>query len=339
MLKLFEEYKIKNMTLRNRIVMPPMCNYQAGHDGLPLFFHYCHYGVRSQGGAGLVIVEATGVTPEGRISDHDLGIWSDSHTEGLRQLTEICHKNGSKIAIQLNHAGRKSEVPGKIPLAPSAVAFSDDSPVPEELSLAQIKEIAAAFAAAARRADEAGFDALEIHSAHGYLIHQFLSPITNRRTDEYGGSLENRTRFLKEVLTEVRKVWPGQKPLWIRVSASDYAVGGVTVNMIVDIIKSVRSYIDIVHVSSGGLLPLGVRSYPGYQVPFAAKIRKDSGLPTIAVGLLTDENLSEEILQNGRADLIAVGRQLLADPYWPIRIAVKNNIPGYVPKPYERAFR
>ncbi len=339
MLKLFEEYKIKNMTLRNRIVMPPMCNYQAGQDGLPLFFHYCHYSVRSQGGAGLVIVEAAGVTPEGRISDHDLGIWSDSHTAGLRDLTEICHKNGSKIAIQLNHAGRKSEVTGRIPLAPSAIAFSDASPVPEELSIAQIKEIAAAFAAAARRADEAGFDALEIHSAHGYLIHQFLSPITNRRTDEYGGSLENRTRLLKEILTEIRKVWPGQKPLWIRVSASDYAVGGVNVNMIVDIIKSVRSYIDLVHVSSGGLLPLGVRSYPGYQVPFAAKIRKDCGLPTIAVGLITDENLSEEILQNGRADLIAVGRQLLADPYWPIRIAVKNNIPGYVPKPYERAFR
>ena len=319
--------------------MPPMCTFQADRNGFPAFFHFCHYGARSQGGAGLIIVEATGVTPEGRISDQDLGLWSDEHTAALRELTDNCHKNGAKMAIQLNHAGRKSEASVCQPLAPSAIVFSDAYRMPEELSLPQIKTIVSAFQAAARRADEAGFDAVEIHGAHGYLIHQFLSPLTNRRKDEYGGSLENRTRFLKEVLIAVREVWPPEKPLWLRVSASDYAQGGIDVEMMVEIIRPIRPYIDLVHVSSGGLLPAGVHSFPGYQVPFAEKIRKDCGLPTIAVGLITDENLSEEILQNGRADLIAFGRKLLRDPYWPIRIAMKNNIPGYVPKPYERAFR
>jgi len=338
-MRLFEEFKIKNLTLKNRIVMPPMCTYQTCEDGFPNEFHYCHYGVRSQGGAGLIIVEATGITPEGRISDQDLGIWSPDHVASLRKLSDICHNNGAKIAIQLNHAGRKSESLVRVPLAPSSIAFSDEFRLPEEVSRAQIEDLISSFSDAAVKADAAGFDAVEIHGAHGYLIHQFLSPLTNRRTDEYGGSLENRTRFLKEVLTAVRAVLPPEKPLWVRISASDYAEGGIDPEMMVVIINMIRSLIDMVHVSSGGLLPITVSSFPGYQVPFAEKIRRDCHVPTIAVGLITEENLAEEILRNERSDLVAMGRQLMRDPYWPIRTAVKNNIPGYVPKPYERAFK
>lgn len=338
-MRLFDEFKINSLTLKNRIVMPPMCTYQAGEDGFPNEFHYCHYGVRSQGGAGLIIVEATGITPEGRISDQDLGIWSPDHVACLRKLTDICHNNGAKIAIQLNHAGRKSESIVRVPLAPSSIAFSDEYRMPEELSRVQIEDLISSFSAAAVKADASGFDAVEIHGAHGYLIHQFLSPLTNRRTDEYGGSIENRTRFLKEVLTAVRAVLPPEKPLWVRISASDYAKGGIDPEMMVEIINMIRPLIDMVHVSSGGLLPISVSSFPGYQVPFAKKIRRDCHVPTIAVGLITEENLAEEILGNGRADLVAMGRQLLRDPYWPIRTAVENNIPGYVPKPYERAFK
>jgi len=336
-MKLFEEYKVKGMTLKNRIVMPPMCMYQATSDGLPSSFHLCHYASRALGGVGLIIVESTGVAPEGRLTDHDLGIWNDDQIAGLKRIVDACHANGAKIALQINHAGRKSTSSARQPFAPSAVRFDSDYRMPEELTKTQIGEIVAAFKAAAGRANTAGFDALEIHAAHGYLVHEFLSPITNRRTDEYGGSLENRVRFLKEVLAAVRSVWPEEKPLWIRVSARDYQEGGIDGEMMVQIVNMIKSSIDLVHVSSGGLLPIEINDYPGYQVPLSEKIRRECGKPTIAVGLITNDEMVEEILQNGRADLVAMGREVLRNPYWTINAATKHGIAGYVPESYKRA--
>lgn len=337
-MKLFEPYTIKNMTLKNRIVMPPMCMYQATTDGFPTLFHVGHYAGRALGGTGLIIVESTGVTPEGRITDHDLGIWDDAHISGLKRIVDVCHMNGAKIALQINHAGRKSTSLSGVPLAPSAIPFSADYRMPAELTKTRIADIAAAFRAAAARAAAAGFDALEIHGAHGYLIHEFLSPLSNRRTDEYGGSLENRVRFLKEVLEAVRGAWPQERPLWLRVSASDYAQGGIEGDMMVRMINLIKPLVDLVHVSSGGLLPSPVEDYPGYQIALSEKIRRECGKPTITVGLITNEEMAEEILRNGRADLVALGRELLRNPYFPIYTAQKHGIPGYVPESYERAF-
>lgn len=337
-MKLFAKYTIKNMTLKNRIVMPPMCMYQATPDGLPGLFHIGHYASRAIGGAGLIIVESTGVTPEGRITDHDLGIWDDRHIPGLRDIVNVCHMNGARIALQINHAGRKSTSLSGQPLAPSAVLYNNDYRMPAELTKEQIHKVIKAFREAAARANAAGFDALEIHSAHGYLLHEFLSPLTNLRTDEYGGSLENRTRLLKEVLESVHEVWPNEKPLWLRVSANDYTQGGIDGEMMVQIINLIKPLADLVHVSSGGLLPAAVDDYPGYQVPLAEKIRKECGISTIAVGLITNAEMAEEILQNGRSDLVAFGRELLRNPYFPVYTAEKFTVPGYVPESYKRAF-
>lgn len=337
-MKLFETYTVKNMTLKNRIVMPPMCMYQAAADGVPTLFHLGHYAARAVGGAGLIIVESTGVRPEGRITDRDLGIWNDSQVPDLRQIVEACHMGGAGVALQINHAGRKSTSLSGQPLAPSPIPFSGDYRRPAELTEAQVAGIVAAFRQAAQRADAAGFDALEIHAARGYLAHEFLSPLTNRREDRYGGSLENRVRFLKEILEAVHEVWPAEKPLWVRVSASDYAPGGIDGGMMVQIVNLIQPLVDLVHVSSGGLLSSGVGSYPGYQVALSEKIRKECGKPTIAVGLITNAEMAEEILQEGRADLVAFGRELLRNPYFPIRVAEKFGIPGYVPESYERAF-
>lgn len=337
-MKLFEEYKIKNMTLKNRIVMPPMCMYQATADGFPTLFHISHYASRAIGGAGLIIVESTGVTPEGRITDRDLGIWDDSHIANLKRISDVCHINGAKITLQINHAGRKSTSQAAQPLAPSAIPFRGDYRMPSELTKEQIAEIVTAFKQAAARADAAGFDALEIHGAHGYLIHEFLSPLANHRTDEYGGSLENRIRLLKEILAAVHEVWPDEKPLWLRVSANDYAQGGISGEMMVEIINQIKPWVDLVHVSSGGLLPDAVADYPGYQIALSEKIRKECGIPTITVGLITNAEMAESILQNGRADLVALGRELLRNPYFPLQTAEKFGIPGYVPEPYKRAF-
>ena len=337
-MKLFEEFQVRDLTLKNRIVMPPMCMYQATQDGFPTLFHICHYGTRALGGVGLVIVESTGVTPEGRITDRDLGIWNDSQADGLKRIADTCHEYGAKVALQINHAGRKSTSQSGPSLAPSALRFSDDYRVPEEMTKDQISAVAQAFGKAARRANEAGFDALEIHAAHGYLLHEFLSPLTNRRTDAYGGNLQNRGRFLVEVLQQVHAVWPQEKPLWLRVSASDYDSRGIDGPMMVQIINGIRHEVDLVHVSSGGLMPDKVKDYPGYQVALAEQIRKECGLPTIAVGLISSEEMAEEILQNGRCDLVALGRELLRNPYWPVNTAVKHGVAGYVPESYERAF-
>jgi NADPH2 dehydrogenase len=211
--------------------------------------------------------------------------------------------------------------------------------MPNELTFSQINDIVEAFKAAAVRANAAGFDAIEIHAAHGYLVHEFLSPITNQRNDEYGGSLDNRVRFLREILKGVHSVWPADKLIWVRVSAFDYQQGGIDGDMMVQIINKIKPFIDLVHVSSGGLLPIMVDDYPGYQIPLSERIRKECGKPTITVGLITNEEMAEEILQDGRADLVALGRELLRSPYWPVNVAAEHGISGYVPEPYHRAFR
>ncbi|WP_182188144.1 NADPH dehydrogenase NamA [Pectinatus frisingensis] len=337
-MKLFEKFTIKNMTLRNRIVMPPMCMYSAADDGQANDFHLTHYASRAVGGVGLIIVEATGIKPIGRISDNDLGLWEDEQIPGLKKIVDACHRYGSKTALQINHAGRKSQSASGHPVAPSALTFSDKYRTPAELTRPEINEIIDAFKQAASRADAAGFDALEIHAAHGYLLHEFLSPLTNKRTDEYGGSLKNRTRFLEQVLQQVHTVWPADKPVWIRVSASDYDSVGIDAAMMVEIINDVRSLIDMVHVSSGGLLPTPVNSYPGYQAPLADAIRRKCHIPVIAVGLLTNPEIAEALLQTERADLTAFGRELLRHPYFAIQAAQKYGVVGYIPKQYERAY-
>lgn len=338
-MKLFEEYRIKDMALKNRIVMPPMCMYQATADGFPTLFHLAHYAARAVGGAGLIIVESTGVTPEGRITDRDLGLWDDSQVSGLKRIAEVCHQNGAKIALQLNHAGRKSTSLSGLPLAPSVIPYSGDYRTPRAITKDQIHALVDAFRDAAARADKAGFDALEIHAAHGYLVHEFLSPLTNHRKDEYGGNLEGRARFLREILEAVRGVWPAEKPLWLRVSASDYSVGGIDAELTVKYVELLKPLADLVHVSSGGLLPIPVKDYPGYQIALSEKIRSECKKPTITVGLITNEEMAEEILQNGRADLVALGRELLRDPYFPLHAAERHGVPGYVPESYKRAFR
>jgi NADPH2 dehydrogenase len=334
----FQEYTIKDMTLKNRIVMPPMCMYSSDDTGKVKDFHFVNYVNRAIGGVGLIIMEATAVTPNGRISDKDLGIWSDGHFVGLKRVTDVCHEYGAKIAVQLAHAGRKSEVKDEPIVAPSSLRFSDDYPTPLELSAFEIKNIITKFKEAAFRAYKIGFDAIEIHGAHGYLIHEFLSPLTNKRTDEYGGSLENRVRFLREILEAVREVWPSEKPILLRVSASDYAGGGIDICEIVKIINLLNNYIDMVHVSSGGLEHIPVKTYPGYQVNFAETIKKECNIPTIAVGLITKCEQVEEILNNNRSDLVALGRELLRNPYWVLQTSRDNNVEFDVPQQYERAF-
>lgn len=332
----FESYQLKNLVLKNKIVMPPMCMYSADESGQVNDFHLNHYTTRAVGGAGLIIVESTGVTPNGRISDQDLGIWSDAQLPGLQKLVQSVKQYGAKIAIQLNHAGRKYEGTAGIPLAPSPLKFDENSLEPKTLTKDEIQAIVNSFREAAKRADEAGFDAIEIHGAHGYLVHQFLSPLSNTREDEYGGSLENRTRFLAEILQAVSAVWPAEKPILLRVSASDYVKGGITIEDMVKIVHQVKRYLAMVHVSSGGLVQADIKTYPGYQLNFASTIKTECSIPTIAVGLITEINMVEEILSNGRADLVALGREHLRNPYFVLRAAKKEQ--AAIPKQYERAF-
>src|SRR5690606_1154731 len=264
---IFEPYTHKNVTLPNRIVMSPMCMYSATPNGEVSDWHIVHYGTRAVGRVGLILLEATAVESRGRISDRDLGIWGDHHVEGLKKLVDFAHGQGVKIGIQLAHAGRKAVLDEPI-IAPSAIPFDDRSKMPQEMSKTQIDEVIRAFREAARRADAAGFDVVEIHAAHGYLLHEFLSPLSNRREDEYGGSLTNRFRMLKEVVRSVREVWPEERPLYVRISAVDYAEGGLTLEDSVEIARLLKEEgVDLIDVSSGGLLPNPPgRVYPGYQV-------------------------------------------------------------------------
>ncbi|WP_238883750.1 NADPH dehydrogenase NamA [Clostridium sp. YIM B02551] len=334
----FKNFTLKDMELKNRVVMPPMCMYSSDETGKVDEFHYNHYVTRAIGGVGLIILESTGVVKNGRTTDNDLGIWSDEHIDGLKKLVSGVKKYGSKVAIQLNHGGRKYTGVSGEAVAPSAVKFDEKSLLPKELTKDEIQEIILSFKEAAIRADKAGFDAIEIHGAHGYLIHQFLSPLSNLRIDEYGGSIKNRTKFLKEILEAVAEVWPKEKAIFLRVSSYDYKEGGLDLNGMVEIINEVKEYIDIVHVSTGGLIPAEIEVYPGYQVNYSSEIKARCNIPTIAVGLITDVKMAEEIISNNRADLVAIGRELLRNPYFVLNEAKSRNINVDYPEQYKGAF-
>ncbi|MDE3839499.1 NADPH dehydrogenase NamA [Bacillus methanolicus] len=335
--KLFSPFTIKNTTFKNRIVMSPMCMYSShNQDGKVQNWHYTHYVSRAVGQVGLIMVEATAVTPQGRISPQDLGIWSDDHIDGLKKLTDLIKEHGAKTGIQIAHAGRKSTVEGEI-VAPSAIPFNEQMKTPKEMTTTEIKETIQAFKNGAERAIKAGFDVIEIHAAHGYLINEFLSPLSNQRTDEYGGSPENRYRFLREVIDEVKSVWDG--PLFVRVSASDYHDEGLSVDDYVVMCRWMKEQgVDLIDVSSGGLVPAHIKVYPGYQVQFAEKIKQQAGILTGTVGLITSGLHAEEILQNDRADFIFLARELLRNPYWPRTAAKELGVEIEAPKQYERGW-
>ncbi|WP_307336027.1 NADPH dehydrogenase NamA [Caldalkalibacillus uzonensis] len=334
---LFSPYTIKNVTFKNRIVMSPMCMYSCMKgDGKVTDWHRVHYTSRAVGQVGLIIVEASAVTPQGRISVHDLGVWSDEHIEGLEELVRLSHEHGAKIGIQLAHAGRKATVDGPI-IAPSAIPFNDKLETPQAMTAEQIKETITAFQHAARRAKAAGFDVVEIHAAHGYLINEFLSPLSNKRNDTYGGDRDCRYRFLQEVIEAVKQEWEG--PLFVRISASDYHPDGLDIEDYVYYAQKMKAQgVDLIDCSSGGVVPAKINVYPGYQVPFAERIKKEAGVATGAVGLITSALQAEEILQNERADLVFLARELLRDPYWPRRAAQELNVDIEAPRQYERGW-
>lgn len=351
---LFAPLRIRGVEFRNRVGVSPMCQYSSV-DGFANDWHFVHLGSRSVGGAGVVIAEATAVTPEGRISPQDLGIWSDAHVEGLARCVRFVEEHGAVAGVQLAHAGRKAstappwvgrhvvppEEGGWLPLlAPSAIPFSAHSPVPEALSPDGIRAVVAAFAEGARRAREAGFRVVELHAAHGYLLHQFLSPLSNQRTDEYGGSFENRTRIVRETVEAVRAVWPEDLPLFVRVSATDWVDGGWDVEQSVELAGVLgRLGVDLVDCSSGGLVPgAKIPVGPGYQAEFAERIRRKGGIATAAVGLITDARQADRIVREGGADMVLLARQLLRDPYWPLHAAKQLGVEvDYWPVQYERA--
>jgi len=332
---LFSPLTIRNVSLRNRIVMSPMCQYSST-DGFANDWHLVHLGSRAVGGAGLIISEATAVSPEGRISPGDLGLWSDDHIDNFKRITGFIHDHGAVAGIQLAHAGRKAscaipweggkqldeEHGGWQTVAPSAIAFHQGERLPMELDNEGIINVISAFKAAAARADAAGFKVVEIHSAHGYLLHEFLSPLSNRRTDEYGGSFDNRIRLLLQVTDAVRSVWPDENPLFVRISSTDWTQGGWTPEDSVRLAGILKDHgVDLVDCSSGGnvhnaAIPVG----PGYQVPFAEAVRK-TGILTGAVGLITSAVQAETILAEGQADLVIMAREMLRNPYFALSAA------------------
>lgn len=338
MSKLFSPFTVKNIKVKNRVVMPPMCMYSAEDDGLAMDYHYMHYGARAFGGSGLIIQEATGVERRGRISDNDLGIWDDKHIAGLKKLVEVCQGYGALMGIQLGHAGRKCKIQSEDVISSSPIAFNDDYKTPREITEKEIIEVINAFRDAARRSLKIGYDIVEVHGAHGYLINQFLSPITNKRTDKYGGSMENRARFLREVIIAIREEWPMEKPLCLRVTAEEYNEDGNHPEDLAEIINLIKAEgVDIIHVSSGGVKTALIDLYQGYQVKFAEIIRERTGMPVIAGGLIISPHMAEEILQNERADLVFIGRELLRNPNWPLLAdyTLDNDL-GW-PKQYTRA--
>ena len=351
---LFTPLKLRGLTLPNRIAVAPMCQYQAV-DGVVGEWHRVHYGGLAQGGAGLVITEATAVVPEGRISPGDLGLWCDGQVEGLAGLVRFMKAMGAVPGIQLAHAGRKASnaapwlgsgtlgpaAGGWAQVAPSALPFDPADAPPVALDEAGIAGVVAAFAVAAHRALAAGFQVVEVHAAHGYLLHQFLSPLSNHRSDAYGGTFENRTRLAREVVAAVRAVWPETLPLFVRISATDWAEGGWDLAQSVELARTLKALgVDLVDCSSGGLVPTQkIAPGPGYQVPFAAAVRAGAGLPTGAVGLITDPTQAEAILAEGQADLILLGRELLRNPRWPLRAAQELGVEAPWPASYIRAAR
>ncbi len=332
---LFEPIKVKALKLRNRIVMAPMCQYSSDEGGFVKDWHLSHYASRAVGGVGLIIVEATSVDPNGRISSKDLGIWSDQHVEGLKKLTDAIHENGAKVAIQLAHAGRKSKTANS-PIAPSVIRFSEEYREPIRLDKDEMVKVVERFSKAAKCSVLAGFDAIEIHAAHGYLINEFLSPLTNKRSDAYGGDIERRARFLKEIVEGVKAEIPSTTPIILRVSASDYYEGGNKVEDVAKIVSLLQG-IDIVDVSGGGVMPeIHTKIFAGYQLDNAFKIKKETGLHVIGGGLITTYPLAEYAV-NTKCNFVFVGRQLLRDPYWPLRIAKEAGIDLEWPFQYKRA--
>lgn len=351
---LFEPFAMRGVRLPNRIVVSPMCEYSAT-DGMANDWHLVHLGSRAVGGAGLVMTEATAVTPEGRITYGDLGLWRDEQIEPLRRVVKFVKSQGSVAGIQLAHAGRKASTdlpwlggaaiaPGQPNgwqvVAPSAIPFHDGDPVPHELTADDIRVIVEAFRAAARRALAAGFEVIEVHAAHGYLLHEFLSPLTNQRADEYGGSLENRARAVREVVRAVREEMPERLPLWLRISASDWVEGGWGIDESVELARMVKPLgVDLIDTSSGGNLPYAkIPLGPGYQAPFAARIRKETEMATGAVGMITTAEQAEAILESGQADVVLLAREFLRDAYFPLRAAQSLGVTPAVPKQYLRAF-
>ncbi|MBF6610135.1 MAG: NADPH dehydrogenase NamA [Chryseobacterium sp.] len=345
---LYSPIKFRNIELKNRWVMSPMCMYSA-IEGMPNDFHLVHYGSRAQGGTGLLIAEATGVVPEGRITNGCTGIWNDEQAESFKRIVDFVHQNSeSKIGIQLAHAGRKASTwngkqisleEGWQTLAPSPLPYMEGERIPHELSVEEINTLVQKFKEAAQRAVNAGFDVIEIHAAHGYLLHQFLSPLSNNRTDEYGGSFANRCRFLLEIVEAVNEVLDDNHPLFVRISATEYAENGWDLDDSVKLAQLLKEKkVDLVDVSSGGNIHgARISVFDGYQVPFAAKIRKEADIATGAVGLITEVKQAEEILQKGDADLIFVAREILRNPYLAIKGALETGAECFFPKQYERA--
>ncbi len=349
---LFEPLRLREITLSNRIGIPPMCQYSA-INGLANDWHFVHYGSRAVGGAALMIFEATAVSPDGRISPGDLGLWDDAQIEPLARIVHFVESRGCRSALQLAHAGRKASVGlgwqaqrsleavegGWKTVAPSRVSYGDAYATPQELELEGIQQVVEAFVASTRRALKAGFSAIEIHAAHGYLLHQFLSPLSNRRADAYGGSFENRTRLLTEVVVAVRAAWPAHLPLLVRLSATDWVEGGWMADETVRLCGQLKDLgVDLIDVSSGGLVPdAKIPVGPGFQTPFAQRIRQETGISTAAVGLITTFSHAEDILRMEQADLVLVGREILRNPYWPMLAATHSNIDNIWPDQYLRA--
>jgi 2,4-dienoyl-CoA reductase-like NADH-dependent reductase (Old Yellow Enzyme family) len=353
MSKLFEPLPQRGLTLRNRIAVSPMCQYSA-RDGVPDHWHLVHLGSRAVGGAAAVLAEATAVSAEGRISPQDTGLWNEAQLAAWQPIAAFIAAHGAVPGVQLAHAGRKASTQrpweGGGPLvaaqgawttlAPSAVPFDEGWHVPQALDAAGLRQVVADFRAAAQRALAAGFQLIELHGAHGYLLHQFLSPLSNRRDDDYGGSFENRTRLLREVIAAVREVWPERLPLWLRLSATDWADGGWTAEQSVQLARRVKPLgVDLVDVSSGGLVPHAkIPLGPGYQVPFAAQLRREAGIATGAVGLITTPAQAEGIVADGAADMVSIARESLRDPYFPRRAAHELGASIDAPVQYQRAW-
>jgi 2,4-dienoyl-CoA reductase-like NADH-dependent reductase (Old Yellow Enzyme family) len=352
MSKLFTPLKIRDIEFRNRVFVSPMCQY-CSEDGSPTNWHLVHLGSRAVGGAGMVMVEASAVSPEGRISPFDSGLWNDHQARAFLPINQFIKEYGAVPAIQLAHAGRKASTAqpwnggGPVPISdggwqptgPSAIAFDSKYPVPREMNTSDIDQLVHQFIASAKLSLAAGFEVIELHVAHGYLLHEFLSPLSNHRTDDYGGSLGNRMRLPLRVAASVREVWPSGFPLFVRISATDWAEGGWDLPQSIEFSKALKGIgVDLIDCSSGGMVPHAkMKIGPGYQVPFAQAVRQEAGIATGAVGMITEAKQAEEIVASGKADVVLLARELLRDPYWPLHAAKELGADVAWPKQYERA--
>lgn len=340
MANLFSPFSLKGLELKNRVVMPPMCQYSVeAKDGKPTDWHFVHYVSRAVGGTGLIIIEMTDVEPDGRITDYDLGLWSDEQVPAFARIMEECQRYGAKMGIQIGHAGRKAQ-DASTPVAPSAIPFNSTFKTPRPLSTDEVKGMIEKFGNAAKRAIQAGVDTIELHGAHGYLIHQFHSPLINRREDEYGKDL---TKFGVEIIQAIKSEMPSQMPLIMRVSAIEYVDNGYGIDYGIEICKQYqKAGVDMFHITSGGEGPIGSAgkpgANPGYQVPFARAVKQALNVPVIAVGKLWEPAIAESVIGNEDADLVAVGREMLRNPYWALHAAQSLGYSPDAPKQYERAF-